>query len=52
MNEHNEYEWETCVICGKSEKDYFLETGFAMPIWHTDRGAMCEECWPENDYDE
>ena len=24
-----EYQWEICVGCGRSEKDYFLETGWA-----------------------
>lgn len=44
-----EYEWETCVSCGKCEKAYFLATGCAMPIWHTDKGPMCEDCYGEDD---
>jgi hypothetical protein len=43
MNE--EYEWENCVVCGKSEEAYFLETGFAMLLWHTEIGPMCEDCY-------
>ncbi len=46
------YKWESCVGCGRSEKDYFLETGFAMLIWHTDIGAMCEYCYGEYDDEE
>jgi hypothetical protein len=45
------YEWETCVICGASEQEYFINTGFAMLIWHTSKGPMCEVCWPDNDPD-
>lgn len=42
-----DYEWEICVVCGKSEKEYFLNTNFAMLIWHTSIGPMCEKCWSE-----
>ena len=52
MEKKNEYEWETCVVCGKSEETYYAETGFAMLIWHTNTGAMCEECYENFDENE
>jgi hypothetical protein len=44
MNDLTEYKWSDCVICGRSEKQYSLETGFAMLLWHTSKGPMCEFC--------
>lgn len=46
-----DYNWENCVVCGKSEEEYFLKTGFAMLLWHTTIGPMCEDCWPHFDPD-
>jgi hypothetical protein len=43
--ENTQYEWETCVNCGMSEKDYFQETGFALLLWHTENGVLCEHCY-------
>lgn len=37
------YEWEICAVCGASEKEYFLETGFDMLTWHPKPGVMCCE---------
>ena len=41
------HQWETCAICGKSEKDHFVNTGFDMLVWHVDIGMLCEDCYPE-----
>jgi hypothetical protein len=50
------YEWESCVKCGRSEKDFFLENGYSMLLWHPEPGPMCEYCWgdwaKEQDEDE
>lgn len=43
-----EYEWENCVVCGASEEQYFLETGLAMLLWHTEIGPMCESCYADH----
>ena len=40
-----EYDWENCVVCGASEEKYFLETGLAMLLWHTEIGPMCDLCY-------
>lgn len=45
-----EYEWENCVRCGRSEYAYALATGFAMLLWHTEIGPLCEFCY--GDYKE
>lgn len=47
-----EYSWENCVVCGASEKEYFLESGFAMLLWHTEIGPMCEACYENYDEDD
>jgi len=45
------YQWETCIGCGKSEKDYFIETGFNMLTWHPEPNVMCCE-YCIGDYEE
>lgn len=52
--ETNGYVWEFCVLCGKSDKDCFIENGWSMYIWHVDIGALCEDCYfdyPDQDDD-
>lgn len=46
------YEFESCVLCGKSDKDCFIENGWSMHIWHVDIGALCEDCYPDYPDDE
>lgn len=49
--EANGYVWEVCVGCGRSDKEYGIKTGFAMLIWHTSKGPMCEYCYGESSED-
>lgn len=49
------YQWETCIVCGRSEKEYFLETGWSMLMWHVKAGMLCEYCvadYPDDEDDE
>lgn len=40
------YKWTTCALCGRSEKDYYIETGWAMLLWLLDTGeSLCECCY-------
>ena len=42
--ENTDYAWETCLVCGKCEKEYFLQTGWSMLSWHVKEGMLCEFC--------
>lgn len=44
------YEWEECAKCGRSEKAYFIETGYSMLTWHVKIGMLCEDCY--GDYED
>lgn len=48
--ESTEYQWESCAGCGRSEKDYFILTGWSMLVWHPKPDMMlCEYCYGEYD---
>ena len=44
------YQWETCAGCGASEKEYFIEHGWSMLVWHPKPDMMlCEYCYGGDD---
>jgi hypothetical protein len=52
IEDNPNYEWETCVGCGRCEKEYFLKTGWAMLAWHVEEGMLCEFCYGDYPDDE